>query len=31
MKLGIIGKQLRTKTLGADGDCCDFHVVKGEG
>ena len=24
------GKLLRTKTLGAGGDCCDFHVVKGE-
>ena len=23
------GKLLRTKTLGAGGDCCDFHVVKG--
>ena len=25
------GKLLRTKTLGAGGDCCDFHVVKGDG
>ena len=25
------GKLLRTKTLGAGGDCCDFHVIKGEG
>lgn len=24
------GKLLRTKTLGAGGDCCDFHVVKGD-
>ena len=24
------GKLLRTKTLGSGGDCCDFHVVKGE-
>ena len=23
------GKLLRTKTLGAGDDCCDFHVVKG--
>ena len=22
------GKLIRTKTLGAGGDCCDFHVVK---
>ncbi len=22
------GKLLRTKTLGAGDDCCDFHVVK---
>lgn len=25
------GKLLRTKTLSTGGDCCDFHVVKGEG
>ena len=24
------GKLLRTKTLGAGGDCCDFHVVRGD-
>jgi hypothetical protein len=24
------GKLLRTKTLSAGGDCCDFHVVKGD-
>jgi hypothetical protein len=24
------GKLLRTKTLSSGGDCCDFHVVKGE-
>lgn len=24
------GKLLCTKTLGAGGDCCDFHVVKGD-
>ena len=23
-----ITKLIRTKTLGAGGDCCDFHVVK---
>ena len=28
---GFLGKLLRTKTLGAGGDCCDFHVVKGDG
>ena len=22
------GKLIRTKTLGAGDDCCDFHVVK---
>ena len=25
------GKLIRTKTLGAGGDCCDFHVVKKQG
>ena len=24
------GKLIRTKTLGAGDDCCDFHVVKGD-
>ena len=24
------GKLLRTKTLSTGGDCCDFHVVKGD-
>lgn len=24
------GKLLRTRTLGAGGDCCDFHVVRGD-
>ena len=24
------GKLIRTKTLSTGGDCCDFHVVKGD-